>query len=703
MKNILLSLFVVVFSFTTFSQEKLTLEQAVLGQYAQFYPTHAFDFNWIDDEGSYAYLDFYRTLVIGKVGEEESTRIDISEVSEKLDGKFFYFAGITWRNKDVFLLNYQNFIATYNLKTKEGSLIELPEDADNITFDKQKNNVAYTVENNLFYSPVDEFVENAVTSFDDKNIVSGQSVSRSEMGIDGGIFWSPKGNGLAFYQKDESLVHDYPILDNAAYPGELKSIKYPMAGNDSERVKVGIYSLDSKSVKYITPENGEDYYLTNLSWTPDEKFLILAEVARSQKHIWVQKYKADGTLIKTLFEESADTWVEPERPAYFPNEDSNDFVWVTEKDGFDNLYYYTEDGVLKSQLTKNKFPLLDIVVAQKGEIYFTATGPNPLNTMLYRVDTKGKQTLLTKIEGTHDAVVNCNGAYIFDQYSSNSVANYAQVINDKGKSLVTIIEAEDKLANFDLGKSEIKKIKNKEGTELYTRMIKPHDFDPKKKYPVLIYVYGGPHAQLIKNRWLDGASLWKYWMANQGYIVFTLDNRGSANRGAEFEHIIHRQLGVVEFEDQMVGVNYLKSLPYIDGDRIAVNGWSYGGFMTGTMMLKAPDVFKVGVAGGAVTDWKYYEIMYGERYMDAPQDNPEGYEKTSLINQAEALEGKLLMIHGTADPIVVMQHSLSLVQKFIELGKQMDYFPYPMHEHNVMGRDRLHLIEKTLNYILEYN
>jgi dipeptidyl-peptidase-4 len=277
------------------------------------------------------------------------------------------------------------------------------------------------------------------------------------------------------------------------------------------------------------------------------------------------------------------------------------------------------------------------------------------------------------------------------------------IINFKGKIVKKLMESEDKLADYKIGTAEIGTIKAKDGTKLYTRLIKPHDFDPNKKYPVLVYVYGGPHAQLITNSWLDGASLWMYWMAEQGYLVYTVDNRGSAERGFEFESQIHRQLGTVEIEDQLAGVEYLKSLPYVDGDRLAVHGWSFGGFMTTSLMLRTPDVFQVGVAGGPVTDWKYYEIMYGERYMDRPEQNKEGYEQASLMTHAENLKGDLLLIHGTSDDVVVMQHNLALVQKFVELGIQMDFFPYPMHKHNVRGKDRVHLMRKVLNYVLENN
>lgn len=702
-KRIIILMLSVFFITQVNAQKELTLEEAVSGQYQQFYPDHVFGFNWIENLNRYSYLKQYQTLVIGEVGGEEEEVLHINDINEALGVKFNYFAGIKWKDKQTIVLNLRNEIVTFNIETKEGTKIELPENAERITFDEQYNNVAYTLDNNLFYTPVIQYNHIAVTENQDKNIVSGQEIARSEMGITQGIFWSPTGKSLAFYQKDESNVSDYPLLNILETPGTLNSIKYPMTGQPSEKAKLGIYTLENSNTSFISTENGEENYITNVSWTPDERFVILAEVARSQKHIWVQKYSADGKLIKTLFEEKKDTWVEPEKPAYFPSKNSNDFVWVSERDGFDNLYLYSIDGVLKSQLTKNKFMLKDIVAAHHGEVFFTATGENPLNTLLYKVDIKGKQVLLTKEAGTHSVDVNCTGEYLFDQYSAHDIPNKALIRKSNGKVLKVMLEAENKLADYNLSKAEIKSIKSKDGVDLYTRTIKPKDFDPSKKYPVLIYVYGGPHAQMITNSWYDGASLWMHWMANQGYIVFTLDNRGSGNRGVDFEHIIHRNLGVIEHQDQLEGVSYLSSFDYIDTSRIAVHGWSYGGYMTGTMMMKSPEVFKVGVAGGPVTDWKYYEAMYGERYMDTPEENKEGYEKTSLLNQAENLKGDLLLIHGTSDPVVVMQHNLSLVKKFVDLEIQVDFFPYPMHEHNVRGKDRVHLMQKVLNYVIENN
>jgi dipeptidyl-peptidase-4 len=614
--------------------------------------------------------------------------------------------GISWLNQqEVLVVDGTNYIA-YNQQTKKARVIQvLAEEAQNNLFHEKSEAIAYTIENNVF-------VQNKlgtkfqVTSHTDKNIVAGQSIARNEFGISGGLFWSTNGQYLAFYEKNESEVHDYPLLDISKTPGEAMLIKYPMAGQKSERPKVGVFSLATQKTVYISPKGASDDYLTNVVFTPDNKYVLIAELNRDQNHYYLNVYDIEtGAFVKTLIEEKNEKWVEPEFPAFFPSEASNNFIWISEKDGFNNLYYYDFNGKLIKQLTANKFVVKEILAARKNgkEIYFTATGENATNTLVYKVDLSGKQQLVTPTEGTHSFAVNDAGTYFMDSYSSNKIAQHVELYTSSNKKAKLLLNSTDKLGTVAIGNAEIGSIIGKDGSKLYTRLIKPSNFDPTKKYPVMVYVYGGPHAQMITNSWLDGANLWMYWMAEQGYLVFTLDGRGSANRGFAFESQIHRHLGDVEMDDQLSGVDYLKSLPYVDANRLAVHGWSFGGFMTTSLMLRQPDVFKVGVAGGPVTDWKYYEAMYGERYMDRPEQNVEGYKNASLLNHAANLKGDLLLIHGTIDDVVVMQHNYALVKKFVDLGIQMDFFPYPMHKHNVTGKDRVHLIEKVLTYIMEKN
>lgn len=686
-------------------KKELTLEQAVLNQYRGFAPDKMPFFKWIPKTEEYTFLKGYISLMKGSVKSKEFEKLySIQEINAILNSKLNWFSGFEWKDKNTFYVNDGINFYEFNIKTKSGkAIISIPKEAENQDYFHEK--VAFTIDNNLLIANTEgEIIK--ITDNSDKNIVSGQTYARSEFGINNGIFWSPEGNLLAFAQKDESEVADYPLLDINSTPGSLFTTKYPMAGQKSEKPKIGIYNFKTKATVFIAPRGNEDDYLTNVSWTPDEQFILIAEVNRDQNHYWLNKYDAKtGSFIKTLLEETNDKWVEPEHPTFFPSKENNNFVWISEKDGFNNLYYYDIEGTLIKQLTKNKFVVQEILTSinEGKEIVFASTGENPLNTLYYKVDLNGKQTLLTKEEGAHSIQFSPNEKWIFDEYSNHSTPSVSTLLSNNGKTKKVLLTSSNKLADYNIGKTEIKTIKNKDGIELYTRLIKPSDFDSTKQYPVLVYVYGGPHAQMITNEWYDGSSLWMNWMAEQGYLVFTLDNRGSKNRGFEFESGIHRQCGTIEMEDQITGVEYLKSLPFVDSNRLAVHGWSYGGFMTTSLMLRNAGTFTTGVAGGPVTDWKYYETMYGERYMDKPSENPEGYKEASLLTHANKLKGNLLLIHGTVDDVVVLQHNYALLQKFIEEGVQMDYFPYPMHKHNVYGKDRVHLMTKILKYVIEKN
>lgn len=688
--------------------KKLTLEDGVLQQYRAFRPDQVLGFQWIPETNKFVYFEeLGRKLMIATPADTKGTElVALSDVNSALKSAFKSFWGIEWKDASTFILLDGSKYYAYNFATKKGNLITTtPENAANQTFNSSKDLVAFTEDNNLYFMDKNN-AKVAVTAETNSGIVSGQTYARSEFGISGGIFWSPKSSYLAFYQKDESEVADYPLLDINETPGKLMSIKYPMIGQKSEKPRVGIYNLATKQTVFITPKGAVDAYLTNLSWSPDEKYVLIAEVNREQNNMSLNLYDAKtGTFIKTLINEKNDRWVEPEKPAFFPSATSDNFVWSSEKDGFQNLYYYSIDGKLIKQLTANKFVTKSILGSNtKGtEIYFEATGPNGMNTLAYKVDLKGKQTLLTKTDGTHTVAVSSDGNYFFDEYSNHTTQSKSLLVDSKLKETV-LVESTNKYKDYQMGTSEIKTIKAADGTtDLVTRLIKPSNFDATKKYPVLVYVYGGPHAQLITNSYLDGASLWMYWMAEQGYLIFTVDNRGSENRGFAFESIIHGRLGVHEMDDQMKGVDYLKSLPYVDGNRLAVHGWSFGGFMTTSLMLRKPGTFTTGVAGGPVTDWKYYEVMYGERYMDTPAENQKGFDEASTLNYVKNLEGKLLLIHGTVDDVVVMQQDLMLVKKFVEAEKQMDFFPYPMHKHNVGGKDRVHLMRKVLQYVMDNN
>ncbi|UKN01338.1 S9 family peptidase [Paracrocinitomix mangrovi] len=691
-------------SIASIAQADLTLEDAVMNQYRRYYPAHTPMVNWIPNTKNYTYLSAdYQTLKMSDAKKKTvSDLISTATLKDLTNETFRYVNVLEWKNGNSFYTasGSKYYLINPALKTSK-ELGVLPEGAENGTLCSGNDHIAYTIDNNLYVqTPKNEQLQ--VTNLD-KSIVSGQAIARSEFGITNGIFWSNSGKYLAFYQKDESEVADYPLLDITTRTGSLNSIKYPMAGTSSEKSAVGIYNVENGKTVYIKPKGNADDYLTNVGWGPNDKFVYIAELNRGQDHMKLQKYSAEtGEFVKTLFEEKAKEWVEPEHPVYFVND--NQFVWISERDGFMNLYLYDAEGNLVKQLTNNKWVAQGVVGHNGNVVYYQGTGESPLETNYFSVDiNSGEQKTLTK-GGTHSAVFSSDCKYMYVTMENRETPNIETVRDNTGKELKEVLNAANPYKETKLGISEYGTIKGGDDkTDLYYRMIKPADFDANKKYPVLVYVYGGPHAQLVTDSWLGGASLWMHWMANQGYIVYTVDGRGSANRGYAFESVIHRNLGTAEMEDQLKGVEYLKSLPYVDANRLAVHGWSFGGFMTTSLMLRQAGVFNVGVAGGPVTDWQYYEVMYGERYMDRPEENEEGYKENRLMEYVKNLKGKLLLIHGTVDDVVVMQHNLALVKAFVEEGVQVDFFPYPMHKHNVRGKDRVHLMEKVLTYVIENN
>lgn len=600
-----------------------------------------------------------------------------------------------------------NKIYLYNYKTKkvEATFSFTAEMAGQDLSEAGKM-LAYTKENNLYIQSSDG-TEFAVTNETDKGIVSGQSVHRNEFGINKGIFWSPQGNLLAFYRMDETMVTDYPLVDVSARVAKLKDIKYPMAGMKSHHVTVGVFNPATKQTIFLKTGTPKEKYLTNIAWSPDEKSIYIAEVNRGQDTCMLKSYDAvTGKLLTTLFTETHPKYVEPENPVLFLKNDAGKFIWQSERDGHNHLYLYDTTGKLLKQLTTGDWDATSILgFDEKGEnLFYVSTEASPIERHAYKLNLKnGKREKLTKEEGMHYPSLSGSGKYLCDIYNSQYNPGKVGITETKSNKTNIFYTAKNPYGDRVMPEVTLGSLKANDGkTDLYYRLVKPLDFDPNKKYPVIIYVYGGPHSQMVNNSWMAAVGGWHLFMAQKGYVVFTLDNRGTTYRGLDFENATHRQLGVVETQDQMTGVNFLKSQPYVDTDRIGVHGWSFGGFMTLNMMLRHSDIFKVGVAGGPVTDWKYYEVMYGERYMDSPQENPEGYKETSMIRRAGDLKGRLLLIHGDEDPTVVMQHNLEFIAACIKKGTHPDLFIYPGQEHNMVGRDRIHLHEHITRYFDDF-
>lgn len=607
------------------------------------------------------------------------------------------------------------------------------ENPTNFDFCEANGYMAYTCGNDLLVAKRGDFSYMiSPKSMDgkqdfEKGVVYGQAVHRNEFGIMKGTFWSPKGTYLAFYRMDQSMVTDYPQVNTSTRIAELVPDKYPMAGMTSHKVTVGVYNAKEGKTVYLQAGDPTDRYFTNISWSPDEKNIYVIELNRDQNHAQLVQYDAEsGARQEILYEEKHVRYVEPQHPLVFLPWDKTKFIYQSQRDGFNHLYLMDTKARLKGEwktgkdtedqyceylettpLTEGDWLVQDILGfnASRKEIIIGSTEISPLQTNIFCLNVKsGKRTLIGKSDGMHRAQLSANGTRIIDNFTSNSVPREISVLPTNGKRGIRIFTATDPLKEqYNLPEITMGTIKAADGkTDLYYRLIKPVNFDPNKKYPAIIYVYGGPHAQMIHNTRLYDARGWDLYMAQQGYVMLTVDNRGSDNRGIRFENCTFRQLGTEEMKDQVQGAKFLQSLPYVDADKIGVHGWSFGGFMTTNLMLTYPDIFKVGVAGGPVIDWQFYEVMYGERYMDTPQANPEGYKNANLRLKAGNLKGRLEVILGGMDPTCVPQHSISFLKACIEAGTHPDFFIYPEEGHNMIGRSRVHLHEHITRYFLDH-
>lgn len=567
--------------------------------------------------------------------------------------------------------------------------------------------VAYLDSFNLYVSYPDGTIRKQVTTDGSSNIVYASSVHRDEFGISKGTFWSNNGKQLAFYRMDQSMVKDYPIIDWSKRLAKNVNIKYPMAGDKSHHVTVGVYNTENNSTVWLKTGEPAEQYLTNIAWSPDDRYIFMAVLNRGQNFMKLDQYEAaTGRFVKTLFEERDDKYVEPLVPMLFLKNDPSQFIWQSNRDGWNHLYLYDTSGRMIKQLTRGKWEVTEVkdFDAAGDNLFYISTEESPITRNLYQLNVRsGVSKRITQGSLTHGTQVATDGNYVMDNYSSIDIPRTIQLLDIKtGKSKV-LWNAPNPLADYHLGKVSVFTINNKEGIPLYCRIYKPVNFNPAKKYPVIVYWYGGSHAQLIGNSWNAGAAdYWFQYMAERGYIAFSVDTRGSDNRGKAFEQAMFRRIGDVQMEDMMTGIKYLQTLPYVDQKNMGLFGWSFGGFNTIDFMLNHPGVFKAAVAGGPVTDWSYYEVMYTERYMDTPQENPGGYAATDLNKQVDKLKGKLLLIHGLQDPVVLQHNSVRFVRAAIDKNIQVDYMIYPGHEHNVRGKDRVHLYQKVTDYFMQY-
>lgn len=727
MRKSILLLFTLTLCTSFMAQEKksFTLEELLPGgaNYFNMIPQNLYGLQWWGDVAIHA--DIHTIKSIHPTTGKETIIATLDEINEAIVStnkpfepthelkQLHQLRGVKfpWADQSVCTFQQSNYLVYYNFKEKRiTNLYYLTGSPQNMDFCAENGAMAYTDGDNLRIANQGEesILINPTNESTPQGVVYGQSVHRDEFGIHKGTFWSPKGSSLAFYRMDQSMVTDYPQVNTTTRTATLEPDKYPMAGMTSHKVTIGVYNLATTKTTYLQAGDPTDRYFTNISWSPDEKSIYVIELNRAQNHAQVVRYNAEtGAKEAVLIEEKHNKYVEPQHPIAFLPWDNSLFIYQSQQDGYNHLYVYNTKGELQKQLTQGEWLVQEIVgfnTAAK-EVLIKSTEVSPLQSNLFAVQlSTGKRTLIGESDAHHTLQLSATGKYIIDNYSSTTIARTIAIVPTSGKSkkVVTLLESDNPMDSYNMPEISLGTLKAADGeTDLYYRLIKPVDFDPNKKYPAIIYVYGGPHAQMITNTRNYGARGWDIYMAQKGYVMLTVDNRGSANRGLEFENCTHHQLGTEEMKDQLQGVELLKSLPYVDTNRLGVHGWSYGGFMTTNLMLTYPDTFKVGVAGGPVIDWSYYEVMYGERYMGTPESNQEGFNKANLNLRAAKLKGRLQIIIGANDPVCVPQHAVTFLRACIDAGTHPDYFIYPEAGHNMVGRDRIHLHERITRYFEE--
>lgn len=695
-------------------QKLFTLEELNFGgkNYRKFVPENRYTTWWGDE---LIHTDASQCSVIDKKTGKESILFTLDEINKYATSdrsshvKNLFGASFPYPGKSLVLLRNGATMRLYNWKTKKTEWWTITADGIEIAEWNAKSKATSYIEpkSQQLHVRTSDGNDIQLTTDGNREIVYGQSVHRDEFGIHKGMFWAPNGQKLAFYRMDQSMVADYPQVNIFSRIAKCEPDKYPMAGETSHKVTVMVYDLTTKKTVTLQAGDPTDRYFTNISWSPDSKTVYMFELNRDQNDCRLVSYDAQtGTKIAELYRETHDKYVEPQHPIAFLPWDNNLFIMQSQRDGYNHLYLYQTNGKLVKQLTKGKWVVLDVIGfnVQDKSIVYTSTEKHALQTNTYTVNVKtGKRRLLDNGRGYHSPSLSPSGKFIVDKYSEPTVPRNIEIINTANGKRTQYFEAADPWKEYQVPTYTCGTIKAADGTtDLYYRMVKPANFDENKKYPLVLYVYGGPHAHNVDTRWHYASRSWETYMAQKGYILLILDNRGSERRGRDFEQATFRQLGQIEMQDQMKGIEYVKTLPYVDANRIGVHGWSFGGFMTISLMTNYPETFKVGVAGGPVIDWKWYEVMYGERYMDTPQANPEGYSKTSLIPQAKNLKGKLQIIQGTNDKTVVPQHCLSFIAECIKQGTQPDFFVYPGEPHNMRGHQSVHLHERITQYFEDY-
>ena len=588
---------------------------------------------------------------------------------------------------DALLFEGPNALAWFDLKSQEGRvLVSGKAELSDAKISPDGKFVSFLRDHDIWLVSTADGKERAFTTGGSEQIRKGELdwVYPEELDIYSAYWWALDSSAIAYLQMDERKVTQFPLIDFESYTGEAEPQRYPVAGGNNPVVRVLVGSLSGGEARVMDTGTETDIYIPRVNWLPDSKHLAIQRLNREQTVLDLLLADVASGKSSTLLSEKDPYWVNVSDDLRF-FKDGKRFLWSSERTGYRHLYLYSLDGKQLVQLTKGDWEAshVDAIDEAKSVVYFTATEKSPVERHLYRVGLDGGGfARITKEDGMHSINLSPTANLFVDTFSNSSTPPRQDLYRIDGTKAATLNDNKvEELAQYHLSPVEFTTVKSRDGVLLNCFLIKPPHFDPAKKYPVIVYTYGGPHAQVVLNAWEGPTQLWHEMMAQKGYIIFALDNRGSAGRGHVFEESIHHRFGVQELSDQRDGVAWLQQQPWVDSQRIGIWGWSYGGHMTLHAMFEAADLFKVGFAGGPVTDWHYYDSIYTERYMGLPQNNPAGYKECSPLDHAANLKGKLLIAHGTGDDNVHYSNTLALINDLIRDGKYVEVIAAPGRGH----------------------
>ena len=600
----------------------------------------------------------------------------------------------------------------YNLASKQLDKVNQDDvKIGNAEFSPDGSKVAYTKENNLYIFDIDNYSTKQITFDGDKNkIINGSTdwVYEEEFSFAKAWFWSPYGNSIAYYRFDESRVKEFSFPTYGGLYPELVTYKYPKAGEQNAVVTIGVYNLETGETKWMNIGDTDDQYIVRINWTNKNDKLAIRRMNRLQNKQDLMIADVENGSTKIIKTEVSDTWIDENDDLTFLG-DNEEFIYVSEESGYNHIYLYNFDGKRDRQITTGDWNVTRVngIDEEREVIYFTASKESPLERHLYRVNFNGKSLKkLTEESGSHAVNMNGDFTYYLDYFSSDSSPLKVTLHNRKGEEVRVLednADLQNRMKEYNLPEKEFFTVDLHDTLSLNAWMIKPPNFDSNKKYPVLMYVYGGPGSQTVMNRFETGQRpMWHNYLASRGYIIVSVDNRGTGARSAEFKKIIYKNLGKYEVADQIAAAEKISKFKYIDADRIGIWGWSYGGYMSSLALARGNDVFDLAIAVAPVTSWRYYDTIYTERYMQTPQLNPEGYNEGAPLNHAEKIKGDYLLVHGTADDNVHFQNAVEMAAALQNNGIAFESMYYPDKAHGIGGgATRKHLYEMLSSFIFE--